>query len=535
MLVLVILLGLVLRVVFFFDKSTDELVSMWYVLRNSKSSWLEFNVNDSLLKGYIGYPPLQHYIIGRFKSKYWPYVGKFLNIVYDLIVGVLVYFMMRFLLKELGAEASMSGLSSLLAVFLFLTSPILLPITARMRAISARSFGMLLTTLYFLVFGFIQIQSIWYLLPVALGIGYVIILSSQFALQVYIFFNLLLAVFMVSVVPIIILISSMLVAWIIPNSGARKILKHSWNHKVWYVRNRTEGSPAQLRNDIREILKLPLSFLRYPKKALHFCVHNFTVSIALYSAPIIFITGALFIFNPGLMDPLRLNPWLDYFMMLSLASFITFVFTSIPVFGFLGQAERYFEYSAPFYSMLFIMMVVTTNGNLNMLLFTLMLVHILGIMFNFIWLHKSDFNKKDEEMNTNFEEIVEWFRSSEEEVNILTCPLKYTYQFSVILKKKDIGEHVKLYYRFISRPDEKGFKYFEEDIGGFVKSGNEWKKSIDVLTQNPEVLKTKYGITHLVLNKKFEEAIRYTWKYKFNELLNNPVFENEKYKICSLS
>jgi hypothetical protein len=301
------------------------------------------------------------------------------------------------------------------------------------------------------------------------------------------------------------------------------------------LRNKGVGTTATGRNNIKKILSIPIDLLKRPKKTVQFLIKNFTLSIAIYSAPVLFIIVWLFISDTTVAGLMQGNPWLEYFWHISLASLITFGLISIPKLSFLGQAERYFEYSAPFFSLLFVPVIITATGKalFYQIVIVLALLHISFILINFLWLKKGEFSKNYENLDQDFDEVVDWFNNEEKQIKLLLYPLKYSYLFSILMERKGISKNIKLYYRFIKQPSERGFKYFEEDIGGYVKVGESWKKSIDVLKINPEDLRSKYGFTHVVLDKRFEEGILYTWGDSFQQILKVPVFENKKYKICT--
>lgn len=144
------------------------------------------------------------------------------------------------------------------------------------------------------------------------------------------------------------------------------------------------------------------------------------------------------------------------------------------------------------------------------LIFVLALLHITFILVNFLWLKKGEFLKNYESLDQEFDEAVDWFKNEESEIKLLLYPLKYSYLFLILMKRKGLSKNIKLYYRFIKRSCERGFKYFEEDIRGYVKVGESWKKSIDVLSIDPKDLRSKYGITHIVIDTRFEEGVIYT-------------------------
>jgi len=521
--------------IFFLTGSSDEFVSLWHIKRNSGKGWPSLEVKDSVIEGYIGYPILQHYIIGRLPEIYWPYVGKILNIMYDILVGIAVYFVTQHLVSTLKINETIGGLYlPILAVLIYLTGPTLMPITARMRAISARSMGLLLTTMYFLLLGEILLHHSYILIPAVAILGFLIVLSSQFGLQAILFLSVILSFMTLSVLPVLIVLLIIGILPFLPFSNAGNILRHIWSHKRWYLDNWREGTRVMNRNRLEDLLKMSGKLFNDPKTFIEYCVERFTPTIALYSALPFFLLGVWWFVDNDIRMWLSSVPEIKYFWLLSVSSFFLFVIISVPVLGFLGQAERYFEYTTPFYSILFVLTLTQIPTERAVFIFWgVFFFQILAILFNFLWLNRYSLFDNYEQLDTEFDDTVSWFVENMDKSKILTVPLKLSYLFSILAERKDGQNRFEVYYRFIKRKQEKAFQYFADDMGGYEPAGDEFKKSISVLSTRPEELHLKYGITHLVIEKKYLDALRYTWNRDY-VWLKEPLFENNKFMVFNI-
>ena len=88
------------------------------------------------------------------------------------------------------------------------------------------------------------------------------------------------------------------------------------------------------------------------------------------------------------------------------------------------------------------------------------------------------------------------------------------------------------YYKFILRNNETGFRYYEEDTGGYEKVLDGWIESKEIFKATPHALSKRYGATHLLINKKYEAGLSKVWGGEL-DLFHRPVFENATYAVCT--
>jgi len=205
-----------------------------------------------------------------------------------------------------------------------------------------------------------------------------------------------------------------------------------------------------------------------------------------------------------------------YSLMIVSASVLIFALTSFKWLLFLGQAERYFEYSAPFLSLLLTFYLITTKSSAYILLVFLILhISIIFIIFCYIM-------RKDLAINLRFisqqdQSLGDVLMSFGHEMRILTIPLKYSYALSFKLQKPIF----KFYHMFVSQGN-KGFQYMEEDLEKY-----NWPRN------DLNYFKEKYGINIVVALRKVLESAREQGLYE--ELAQHqPVFENEDHIVYRL-
>lgn len=230
----------------------------------------------------------------------------------------------------------------------------------------------------------------------------------------------------------------------------------------------------------------------------------------MYSVPSIII----YFINWGVFDG-DIN--LTYFNYIFLASLLSFGVTSLKPFSFLGEAERYMEYSMSFLSVLIVELVLQglISERLLMLLF---LVHLSVIFFIFTYRNQKylpAIGMKEEDKNEPLESLIE-FLQPEEEANLLVVPIKHSRYLSY--KTFDL-EHIKFYQRFMN--PENGYESFAKE----TKKG-----SIEVPISDIEFFKRKYNVNYLLFLKSFE-AFNEDLLDEFNVSSLELVFENETYLL----
>lgn len=533
---LVLCFGGMLRLAYSTAEASDEWVSFWLIGRQRGSRWINYRVNDSLLDGIYGYPSLQHFLVSRLPRRLWGLAGRVSNLSYDLAVGVCVYFATALIADELQLHATLAGLSlPCAAMLLFLTTPALLPIQARMATIKGRSLGMLWTTLYFIGLGLLITQQQWWGLAIALIAGELAILTSQFALQVMVFFSLFLGIYCASWTPIAVLSAVLALGWSLPALATRQVLLFYTNHKIWYLRNYQKGTTAAGRNRIRDYLTLPVVFFTDFRRFITLATGRLSLVIAMNSAPLAFVVTAAYVLGwPAAVfaDP---SPAVDFLAGILLASGCWFVLTSLPVLVSFGQAERYFEYSAFAFCPLFVVSLAQLAPSTQAGLFWLTLIgQVTMVQVNLSIKKSDDLLRPQAVVPPSLHELIGWLDAHIESGRFLTMPPKLSFLISPSLARSADSPH-RLYYRFIQRPGEIGFRYFEHDMGGLGPTSDGWGESRDVIRRTPRELADDYGVTHLIVAKRYEESLQRNWEPIETSRRPSVVFENDSfliYEVC---
>ncbi len=519
-LILIIFFSFLLRFIFLINDTSnwsDDSVHLWNIRTRKKIGNLwGHNVADiSVFRGKRGYPPLGSYIISLFPKKYWGKVGRFLNIFYDCLLIIFCYLLSVYFLdlNSLGSGFSVPGLLTLIIA----TSPVLLPLTSRMTSLGTRSLGLLFSFTYFISLGFLMytpnntVQIMGGAICVLMGI--LIILSSQFALQTLIIFSLSISVIYLSTIPLIILGSIFLIAFLLPQLGFHDILAFKLEHYKWYIKNQQSGTTSTGRNKLSDHLKLPIYFWSDINKFCKIVFRKSSYIIAIYSLPPLIISiGLIVYFCP--VNYIFSLPILEYSCAIIIASGVAFLITSLPPFLFLGQAERYFEYSIPFIAYVFIELVSHLNLSAKWVYYLILLQTII-ILTHYLRINKSSIQNifcHNEEVK----DIIIYLKKCEPK-KILTLPTKISFLFSFSL----MPQH-KFYFRCINKTGE-GFNYMNKDWVKF-----EWP--IPPLSS----FKKKYGIDTIIVLKSKTKNVQSNTDINYNLNKLEKSYENETFSIYEL-
>jgi len=521
-LALVLLIGFILRLPFSFYGASDEYSHMWMIKQRKKFRNLyKDNVDNSLIEGYRGYPPLSHYIISLFSERYWLLVGRLLNLLYDLIATIIVYYIASFLFEN-AWHLSLKGVISAptAAALLYATSPIFYPVTARLRGIGGRTMGNMFFLIYIILFSYAFLTNSYLVYLLCFPVGWLIILSSQFAIQCLVLCSLCLSVLYLNLIPIMLICVVMFSGILIPKLGIRKLLQRKIDHYIWYIRNWYRKKTAiSNRNRLKDILMLPFYLVKKPKHFFYLYFKEITPLIAAYSVPPLLIFAFWIIRSPQTTSLFTDNEPILFLTSLSISTLFLFIFASLRPFLFLGQAERYFEYSAGFIYILFIYRICNANINPN-IIFWVLSFQLAVIIMNFIFTQKeSPFKGFKSGKIDSFNTLVDFLKSNRD-LKILSIPTKWNFKLATHLDDTD----ALFYYDNISRHNKiDGIRYMEDDhiFLHYVKSDMRY-------------FMNKYGINTVVIQKEaLDNAKSLDVEYKFEN--RDKIFENDKYLVYKIA
>ena len=489
---------------------TDDSYYHRYMIKMQKGRFIpNFIYTKAIEKVSTGYPRLQHFLLSRFPEKSWPFIGSLSIVLYELLHILLFYLLARELAEDFFPKYNYHS-SALFtpwgyASILFGTTPLLFPfVSARLTGISnARTLGNLLTFFLYITWYLIDIRLELHFLPLAIFLVLLIINTSQFAFQNYIFSFFFYSIFAGSVLTIIFLICSILFSLALPLT--RNIVVYKFQHSKWYSKNvKITG-----RNNLFELIKTPYYLIKQPIKFFEYFFVKFTPFIVIYSLPGIFL-----FWNQSF----ELNQPLLYCYNLLKCSALIFVITSIKPFLFLGESERYLEYTLTCFHLILFGFYLKGSLQESQLL-GLIFINIVIILFIFISKNRSHLSylklsrtARNPELNS----LIDFLRPIEK-VSLLTYPIK----LSVFLAYHTFEmENILLYQRMMN--PKNGFKSFDEDT-----------ISLEMPTKDLKILKRKYGLTHFLFLKSYSEYnIKLIEEYNLNE--KQLIFENNEFILFSI-
>ena len=515
-------LGLVTRLIFLLHAGSDLDAHLWLTKLRRDLGGLKgigrHQVPDSIVPGIRGYPPLPHAIIAQINPKHWVLVGRLTNLAFDLASILLVYFLSYLLFERVWQISSGQFISAAGAVtLLYATSPKLHPVTARLQAIGGRTLGNLLTLLYFACLGIGYLFGIPYFYLPCLVLGTLTVLSSQFGMQVLVINSIMLSCFYRDLVPLLPLLGTFGLCLLVPQLGVRQLLGRKWAHYKWYFAAIKEGTtPIAERNSLRDFIALPVYLFSRPREFGRIVFTKATPVIILYSIPITPLLLYWWLSSPDTFTELFSDNVVWYVTGLTLASFIAFVVTSIKFALFLGEAERYLEYSLAFLHLIFVRYCIVSKQPYE-IIYIIALIHVGFVLVNFLYL--SSVRIKDNlfpSTETAFEDIIK-FLNGRSRQSIITIPTKLSYTLAGSMEETDS----RFYYPSMSEPG-RGMRYMGED-------------HVYLYLMKPDFdhFRARYGVNTLVTQKReIELAAKRGIEYPLSSL--ELLYDNEGYAVYNV-
>lgn len=509
-LLLLIILTVVIRLPFIMTENSDDWATFYRIKKQKGHRWPHYDLDDSLVEGFLGAPRLQYYLVSFFPERLWGVVGNVLNIVYELM-SVLITYALAFWIFDL-VRIDNAGLMALYAALLFTTSPVLFSITPRLTGVKARTLGTLLILAYFALFGTTVYLQEWWLLAGCVILGIAAILASAFAMQNLVFLSVALTIFYQHWLPVTLMVAVFVIGWFFPKFSIKKVLLHKLNHYWWYKRS-YKGTTAQSKNSIADFFRIPVYLFTNRRKFLNQIFVKQSVVVVAYSVPVIWILG-YYLWSDAQYAQLTDHVWTEYLLYLSLGGACTFLLTALRPFLFLGEAERYFEYAVPYMSILTVFLF-HSSGMLSEVVLLLVLFQVIILLTFFIYNEKGRIKRgmAPLRLDDHLREVIDFLKKTDEEKRILTIPVKYGYVIAYFFKK---GE-VKVYQTFATHKLD-GFRYLSEDLAkyNFPKDDFEYYKS-------------KYKVNILLIPKDYYFKSEYDYSKSLESL--TPAFENERFML----
>ncbi len=515
-------LGLVTRLIFLLHAGSDLDAHLWLTKLRRDLGGVRgigrHRVKDSLVPGIRGYPPLPHAIIALINPKYWVLAGRMTNLAFDLASILLVYFMGHLLFERVWQISSGQLISATGAVTLpYATSPKLHPVTARLQAMGGRTLGNLLVLLYFTCFGVGYLFGIpWFYIPCLL-IGTLTVLSSQFGMQVLVVNSIVLSCFYQDFVPLLLLLATFGLCIFVPQLGIKQLFARKWAHYKWYFTAiKTGTTPIAERNRLKDFVALPAYLFSRPREFGRIVFTKATPIIILYSIPIIPLLLYWWHSSPNSFTAFFSDDVIWYVTGLTLASFVAFVITSIKYILFLGEAERYLEYSLACIHLIFVRYCIVSKHSYE-IIYIITLIHIGFVLVNFLYL--SSVNIKNNLLPTRETALaaVIKFLNGRSGQNIITIPTKFSYTLAESMEETDS----RFYYPSMSEPG-RGMRYMQED-----------HVYLYLMKPDFDYFRVRYGVNTLVAQKRAVElAAQRGIEYPLSSL--KLLYDNEGYAVYSV-
>ncbi|WP_215237686.1 hypothetical protein [Dyadobacter helix] len=377
---------------------------------------LPSKISRFLLSESITYPPLFHVLLSCLNKRHRTAIEPFTGGLLDGLVGVCLFFIAH----EWGnLGVSISVLSALLFVF----SPYSLGLNFSPRATlgTPRVFGQFLFFLAVLMLLLYLDTGFYYYGSAAVVLGGLIFLSSMFSSQAFAFVLVIWSLLLVSVVPLVVLLSSYLLSLLVSRGYSWHITKGHVQHLTimakTFWKGRFSTQHIQQRNRLDDLLNAPRQLFTNPKQVFFlFYVRN-TFLIVLFQMPVI----ALYIYYRFSWPEALTNvPMIHLLDTLLLSGLLVFLATSTKPFLFLGEAERYMEHVSPFCCLLIGLMLSETGylwATYWVLIFSIGLYFVNVCLF--IYQVKS---KNSKERERDVESILEWINTKAPQKRFAVLP-----------------------------------------------------------------------------------------------------------------
>lgn len=471
---------------------------------------IPLKLKGALLPSIYDYPPLLHYFFSLFpkdkREKIEPYFGP----IVDTLCMSIIFLFSFLLAKNISIEPKkFAFLSALIYIFTPLmydsfTGPRVF--TATPRILSELLFYLCM----FFMWLFFTTNIVLFLL-IAIFFSALLLLSSKFGTQVLFFFSIIISCFFGNIFFLLLPISSFILAIIFSKGHYWKVLTGHIKHLIFYSQCLSKSHIAvKDRNRLKNILELPKDIFKDRKKAFRTIFERNTYLNIAIRNPFLILLIVLIIINPDIL-------WskFHFFLFWIIASVVCFFITSLRPFLFLGEAERYCEYSMPALCIILSFWLIELNQMWQWYLFwALILFSIILITIRCIILLLRTHPKAE---HINLTEIVNFLKEMPEPQQILVIPVIDSYMFSY-----------KTNHYFL---------YFSGNVRENLFSKEEYNKLFAVfpfVSSCLEKIISKYQINAIICRKRaLKTADREGIKYDFSSY--KKIFESETFIVYDTS
>lgn len=513
-LLLILLFGVATRSLFLNLPTSDYAAHLWFVKRYQRGQpFNSLEVENGLFQGRTGNSLFPYWLYARLPERWSVPVGIACNQLYDVVTAYVLYGCLWAWLPA----SQVQGLPFSVPCFgalLYVTTPLLHPMSARLISIGSRTLGTLLSSVYFICLGAFLHGSMGLYpgLVVLFTLAACIVFSSKFALQTLVFVSLALALVLWDYRPALLAGAFLGVLALVPGLNIRVFYWTRLSHARWYLKAiGHETMRLQLttvyRGDWGTIQSLPRIIRENPKHGLWVLLAHVPPIVVAYSLPGLLWWVVLALEGNGAGPAF---PAYGYAVNMTMACLLVTAVTSVRPFIIFGEAERYMEVALPFLVLL-LLGATPESGLAN--LWILLLVNLFFVMFNRSFMAREEIAARFKlKSDKDFVALLEFVRQLPDGRRIITAPAKTAKAMDVEME----GDYA--YYFHLHSSDEgmsKSFKYFY----------NDFLFNLDFATAREDL-----GANTFILDKGW------IGRYKAAGLMDRlegmePAFENQRYRV----
>ena len=300
------------------------------------------------------HPFLYHWILSFFNTGKLFSISKYINIFLDSIYCITIVLVIQ--------TTAMNWELSFLAGTLYITCPMWfsrISMGPRLSSFSPRIISEIGVNFFLIVV--LSPLPIFTKYSLAIILGTFVLLSSKFGLQAIIFLSIIISLTVSNYHILLLLLLSIISSVIITKGEFINILKDQYSHLKWYFLNNIKGKMAvSNRNSLTLIFKRKKddNILSYFFKIILSLLAKNSFTGVILKLPIL-IVFAFFLFQYNSILTLELISA----SMVVVSAIILFILINIPIFLFLGEAERYLNHVS-FFIVFFVASVSIETNNL---------------------------------------------------------------------------------------------------------------------------------------------------------------------------
>ena len=338
-----------------------------YLLKNV------FTINEK----YCFYPFLLHWLISKLPNKAIQGEG-YKKITFGINALRIIFFNLFCFQFSLFSNSS----SWILTNIIYLTFPFTyLKWNAINTGLSARGFGLLLGEVYlYLMFGYFVYDNHLVFAIICLY-GILFYLSSQFATQFFILASLFFTIFFFDLRFILIPLTSSILFYLIFRKVAKSFFYGQFNHKRNYLKYFLKTQFKHRKSFYRDfIYDFWVKLFRNLKDGIKYIVTNPFVE-TFYG--FLYLT-VLFLLKPdGFINPSNME-------LIILSGVFCFILTTFNITRFLGESQRYIQFTIPFIAIEFV-----NSFSFDFVLQILLTSIIIIVTYSFFYFRNSDLDRKN--------------------------------------------------------------------------------------------------------------------------------------------